>query len=210
VLEPENRGRLVVGMFSVALPVLLLWRCAAQPAPPPAAATAVAGASALPPPPPLDAATAATPQPAAPLAARGASDASAPAPAPAAAPPPAPSLAAPSPSASSTTAAGVIAAVAHRDPRDLALLSRIERELKRDPPPAVHALIRMREAGASRSQLLAEADKQLGTDVALRVLVRRWIDEAAPGGAAAPPKTLGPQGGSQDPMIKPIQPAKSP
>jgi hypothetical protein len=92
----------------------------------------------------------------------------------------------------------------------LALLSRIERELKRDPPPAVHALIRLRESGASRYQLLAEADQHFGSDVALRVIVRRWIDEAAPG-ASTPPKTLGPtQGGGQAPLIKPIAPAKAP
>jgi hypothetical protein len=41
------------------------------------------------------------------------------------------------------------------------MLSRIERELKRDPPAAVHALIRLREGGASRSKLIAEAEKQL-------------------------------------------------
>lgn len=207
---PENRGRIVVGTLSLALPVLLLWRCAARPEPPPAAASAVANASTTPPAPPLAAAPAPTPQASA-KPTSGANDDSALAPSSEATPTPSPvaSLAAPSPAASSA-AAGIIAAVAHRDPRDLALLSRIERELKRDPPPAVHALIRMRESGASRAQLLAEADQQLGSDVALRLLVRRWIDETGPG-AATPPKTLGPTpGGAQDPLIKAIEPAKSP
>lgn len=204
----ENRGRIVVGMLSLALPLLLLWRCAAQPAPPPAAAPAVARVSAVPPAPPLAAAPVTMPRASPRVPASAANDDSTLAPASGATPSPVAPLAAPSPSASSTTAAGIIAAIARRDPRDLALLSRIERELKRDPPPAVHALIRMRESGASRAQLLAEADKQLGSDLALHVLVRRWIDEAAPG-AAAPPKTLGPtQGGGQAPLIKPIQPAK--
>jgi hypothetical protein len=210
VLLPENRGHLVVGMLSLGLPVLLLWRCAAQPEPPPAAAAAVARPSATPPTPPLTAAPATTQQATARVPASGASEDSALAPASGATPSPVASLAAPSPSASSSTAAGIIAAVARRDPRDLALLSRIERELKRDPPAAVHSLIRMRESGASRAQLLAEADKQLGSDVALRVIVRRWIEETAPG-AAAPPKTLGPTpGGGHDPLIKPIEPTKSP
>lgn len=70
-------------------------------------------------------------------------------------------------------------------------------------------MIRLRESGASRSQLLAEADKQLGGDVALRVIVRRWIDDVAPG-AAVPPKTLGPKGGGGASLIQPIEPAKSP
>jgi hypothetical protein len=207
VPTPESRARVVGGMLSLALPVLVLWRCAAQPGPRPVAANAVASASAASPSPTLDAALDATQRGSANAPVGGASNDAAPAAASGATPLPAASLT-PSPSASSRTAGGIIAAVARRDPRDLALLSRIERELKRDPPPAVHALIRMREAGAARHELLAEADKQLGSDVALRVLVGRWIDEAAPG-TAAPSKSLGPtQGGTQDPLIKPIVPKR--
>jgi hypothetical protein len=90
------------------------------------------------------------------------------------------------------------------------MLSRIERELKRDPPAAVHALIRLREGGASRSELIAEAEKRLPRDVALRVLVRRWIEEVAPDGSAAP-KNLGPlPSGTHEPLVKPIERAKTP
>lgn len=202
MLVPENRGRIAVGMLSLVLPVLLLWRCAARPEAQPAAATTVA--------PTPGAEGAATPQATAAQGARPTSGDSALAPTTSASVPlPVAALAPPSLSASSNTAAPIIAAVAQRDPRDLGLLSRIERELERDPPPAVHALIRMRESGASRSQLLAEADKQLATDVALRLMVRRWIDDVAPGGTA-PPKTVGPASSAgHAPLIKPIQPARS-
>ena len=69
-------------------------------------------------------------------------------------------------------------AVAATDPRDLALLSRIERELGQNPPPAVHAILRRHREGAPRSELLALA--RALPELPLRVHVIRWIDEVSP------------------------------
>lgn len=83
-------------------------------------------------------------------------------------------------------------------------MARIERELKRDPPASVHALIRLREGGASRSQLMARAAELPGSDVALRVIVQRWIDDVAP----EPARTLTPaptSSGSARPLVRPIE-----
>ena len=95
-------------------------------------------------------------------------------------------------------------AVATSDPKDLALLSRIERELGQDPPPAVHALIRRRADGAGRSELVAGAQKL--EDLRLRVLVLRWVDEVfpPPGGPKAPAV---PGASSSGPsVVKPLEP----
>jgi hypothetical protein len=198
MLATEGRGRVVVSVLSLALPVLLLWRCAAHPEPSPKAPADTRPSESAP--------SLAAPSLAAPSLAAPSSAATFQAPSAA----PSAPLTAPMPAASSSTAAPIIAAVAHRDARDLALLSRIERELKRDPPAAVHALIRMREAGASRSQLIAESEKRLSGDVTLRVVVRRWIDEVTPDGSVSP-KALGPApSGTHAPLVKPIDRASSP
>jgi hypothetical protein len=74
--------------------------------------------------------------------------------------------------------ARIVDAVASSDPRDLALLSRIERELGRTPPPAVHAILRRRREGAPRGELLSLA--RALPELPLRVHVMRWIDEVSP------------------------------
>jgi len=201
VLVREHPRLAALGALSLAVPVLLLWRCAGHSEPPPRAATDETTS------------TAASSPPSALSAAPPASGTVSPAASAETLPPsatPVASLTAPPPSSPSSAAAPIIAAVANRDPRDLALLSRIERELKRDPPAAVHALIRLRAAGATRSQLLSELERQIPQDLALKVLVRRWIDEVAPGDTPKP-KSLGPApSGTHDPLIKPIERASSP
>ena len=87
----------------------------------------------------------------------------------------APSAAPPRPAGAG---AGVADAVRTSDPRDLKLLSAIERELQRDPPPEVHALLAQRKKGAGRDEL-ARAIRSLG-DLRLRVLAFRWLDDVAP------------------------------
>jgi hypothetical protein len=98
----------------------------------------------------------------------------------------------------------IVRAVSSNDPRDLSLLSRIERELGTDPPPEVHALVASRKQGASRDELTRKA-REL-PDLRLRVLVLRWVDEVlAPPGAPSPPAA--PASGSAKPLLKPVKPA---
>jgi hypothetical protein len=69
-------------------------------------------------------------------------------------------------------------AVKSADPRDLQLLATIERELRRDPPPEVHAVLAQRKRGASRTEL-TRAIQALG-DLQVRVLMFRWLDYVMP------------------------------
>jgi hypothetical protein len=89
-------------------------------------------------------------------------------------PVPAPSGSVPAPGAGSRIAG----AVAASDPRDLKLLAAIERELQRDPPPEIHALIAARQRGAGRDELARSI--QGVSDVRMRVMASRWLDEVAP------------------------------
>jgi len=74
--------------------------------------------------------------------------------------------------------AQIARAVQSNDPRDLELLANIERELKRDPPPEVHALIAARKRGASRDELTLRI--RALPDLGVRVLAFRWLDGVAP------------------------------
>jgi len=85
---------------------------------------------------------------------------------------PAASTSAPSPGAR------IAQTLSTSDPRDLKLLAGIERELHRDPPPEIHALIAARKRGAGRDEL-ARTIQSLG-DMPLRALAFRWLDEVAP------------------------------
>jgi hypothetical protein len=92
------------------------------------------------------------------------------------------------PTTSSARPAGpgaLIAETVHAaDARDLELLAAIERDLKRDPPPEIHALITARKRGASRDALTR--DIRALPDLRLRVLAMRWLDAVAPADAGAP------------------------
>jgi hypothetical protein len=79
--------------------------------------------------------------------------------------------------------ARIASAVQTSDPRDLELLANIERELKRDPPSEVHALIAARKRGATRAELASSIAAL--PDLGLRVLAFRWLDTVLPGGADA-------------------------
>jgi len=200
-----NKARsLPLGALALALPVLLLWRCAHD-APAPASSDA-----------------AATPSPAPPASAPPSEPAAL---APSAAAAPAPSAATATPTATaphdptalasaSASPAGsrIASAVANSDPRDLDLLMRIERELKRDPPASVHELVRLRKAGASRETLLTRAQQLPQNDLPLRVLVLRWVDEVSPAPGAAPPTkpAVPASSGSGRPLVRPIQPVANP
>jgi len=89
----------------------------------------------------------------------------------------------------------------------LALLSRIERELKRDPPAELHALITAQRRGARRAELLERVRRDLPQDLLLRALVVRWINEVAPDphakATATPAAALSGAGGGR--WLAPIQ-----
>jgi pyruvate/2-oxoglutarate dehydrogenase complex dihydrolipoamide acyltransferase (E2) component len=63
---------------------------------------------------------------------------------------------------------------------ELGLRARAGRAVRGPPPDAVEQLIRLRRGGAGREQLLALADRDLGTPLGLRVAVLEWIDQVAP------------------------------
>lgn len=74
--------------------------------------------------------------------------------------------------------ARIASAVQTSDPRDLELLANIERELKRDPPTEVHAIIAARKRGASRAELASMIAAL--PDLGLRALTFRWLDRVLP------------------------------
>lgn len=110
--------------------------------------------------------------------------------------------------AAPTSSAGssISRAVAASNPSDLALLGRIERELHKDPPPEVHAMLRRRAEGASRDELVGMA--RALPDLQLRVLVLRWVDEVRPGANAGARPPAVPAPGSAAPLVKPIEPKR--
>jgi hypothetical protein len=106
-----------------------------------------------------------------------------------------------------TSSAGsrIARALAASHPADLELLGRIERELKREPPPEVHAMLRRRSEGATRDELLGMA--RALPDLQLRLLSLAWVDQVRPtrDSGARPPAVPAP--GSGAPLVKPITPA---
>lgn len=113
-----------------------------------------------------------------------------------------PPLSAPSPSSSARVISEVIA---QREPRDLAFLAKLERELKRDPPPEARHLIELRRGGASREQLVAYVREQFPPDLQLRALALRWIDEDRTDAGGAKPGVPA-TAGSGPALVKPISP----
>jgi len=104
-----------------------------------------------------------------------------------------------------SSAATRINAALARDPKDLALYARIERELKRAPPPAVNTIVEARANGGGREQLLAHAQRLFADDFQLRALVIRWIDEVAPAPGSTTKAPATPGGSPSGPThVKPI------
>jgi hypothetical protein len=91
-------------------------------------------------------------------------------------------------------------------PADLTLLTRIERELRLEPPREVHELLRRGAEGAGRDELISLV--RALPDLRVRVLALRWVDEVRPPpGGAAPPPVPG-AGSGAAPLVKPITPAR--
>jgi len=89
--------------------------------------------------------------------------------------------------------------------QELALLASIERDLEREPPPEVHALLDEYRRGADRSTLVARVQRDFPNDLRLRVTVLRWIDQVRPdsGRASAAPPVPGQGGGT--PWVRPLE-----
>lgn len=109
----------------------------------------------------------------------------------------------PTPDAGSRSGSTIVSAVATTDPHDLSLYSSIERELQREPPVEVRAIVRRRTEGASREELTKLA-REL-PDLQLRVLVLRWVDRVF--GAPKPTPPVPGSSASARPFVKPIAPA---
>lgn len=199
-----KRERALVGVALVALVVLgtfaALARCTAtEPRPAPVSPSEIRTSE------PVDEAPAAV----------GKSVAAPPAPpsvaAPASGTPNAPSVVASSESALSlappTSSAGsrIARALAASRTADLELLGRIERELGRDPPPEIHAMLRRGREGASRDELLGMARGL--PDLQLRVHALRWVDDVRPAAGAKATAPGVPAPGSAAPLVKRIEPA---
>ena len=107
---------------------------------------------------------------------------------------------------SSAAGSRISRALASSHPADLELLGRIERELHREPPPEVHALLRRRSEGATRDELLGLA--RALPDLQLRVLAVRWVDEVRPAADAGARAPAVPAPGTGTPLVKPITPAR--
>jgi hypothetical protein len=105
---------------------------------------------------------------------------------------------------------GSVASLARRgDDADRALLAELERLTRGEPPPAVHALIAARRAGATRADLERMIAAQLARPIALRLAAMRWLNAIAPGPAAPPasgavPPPFGEGGGPR--RLQPIAP----
>lgn len=90
--------------------------------------------------------------------------------------------------------------------QELALLASIERELRREPPPEVHALLGDYRRGADRDHLVARVRRDFPNDLALRVTTLRWIDDVRPGAephTGARPAALGQ--GTGAPWVRPLE-----
>jgi hypothetical protein len=187
------------GLVAAGAVVLLLWRCAGSSPPPDEPRTTTGASDAVEP-------SAATEQAASVAAAFGDDAANPEARDPDSQKDPVavPSASGSAPPASS--AAAHVNAALQNDPRDLALFARIERELKRDPPPAVNQMTELRARGATRDELLGEARRLFADDFRLRALVVRWIDEVAPPAGGAKKPVSAPSGaGSGAPIVQPIR-----
>jgi hypothetical protein len=100
---------------------------------------------------------------------------------------------------SSGTGGGIATtSIPHVDPLALPLLSDIERELKRDPPPEAHELVAEFRRGADRAVLIDFVRQRFPRDLSLHAIALRWIDRVRPlpgGTSQASPARPGSGGG---------------
>ena len=113
----------------------------------------------------------------------------------------------PSVSARPASAQPSTGAVPPMQRQELALLASIERDLGREPPPEVHALLADYRRGADRATLIARVQQSFPGDLPLRVTVLRWIDQVRPaaGTSPAPPA---PGHGTGTSWVRPLESRK--
>jgi hypothetical protein len=89
--------------------------------------------------------------------------------------------------------------------QELALLASIERDLKREPPPEVHALLAEYRRGADRAALVSRVQRSFPKDLQLRVTTLRWIDEVRPDPSRPPQVSSVPGQGAGASWVRPIE-----
>ena len=89
--------------------------------------------------------------------------------------------------------------------QELALLASIERDLKREPPPEVHALLAEYRRGADRAALVSRVQREFPKDLQLRVTTLRWIDEVRPDPSRPSPVSSVPGQGTGAPWVRPLE-----
>ncbi len=89
--------------------------------------------------------------------------------------------------------------------QEIALLASIERDLKREPPPEVHALLGEYRRGADRATLVTSVQREFPNDLALRVTVLRWIDQVRPDPGHSSPAPAVPGQGTGKSWVRPLE-----
>jgi hypothetical protein len=118
-----------------------------------------------------------------------------------------PAAVAPSGETFGTSDNAVNALLQRIDAHDLALYGNIERQLHRDVPREVRDLVALKKSGATRQQLVVEINKAT-TDLRLRLLLSRWLDDSF--GITGAPKAPVPGSvkGSGPSLTHPLKAAK--
>ena len=96
-------------------------------------------------------------------------------------------------------------AVPPLEKQELTLLASIERDLKREPPPEVHALLAEYRRGADRAALVSRVQREFPKDLQLRVTTLRWIDEVRPDPSRPSQGSSVPGQGTGSPWVRPIE-----
>lgn len=108
-------------------------------------------------------------------------------------------------SSPNTATAATSSALPAIERQEIALLASIERDLKREPPPEVHALLGKYRRGADRATLVTSVQRELPNDLPLRVTVLRWIDRVRPEPGGSSPAPAVPGQGTGKSWVRPLE-----
>jgi hypothetical protein len=79
------------------------------------------------------------------------------------------------------------------------------RDLKREPPPEVHALLGEYRRGADRATLVTSVQREFPNDLPLRVTVLRWTDQVRPEPGHSSPAPAVPGQGTGKSWVRPLE-----